>query len=152
MPEDKGPGEVDLRLFRIWLKASRSVFGRATKDIESRGIRTEHFMILELLYNTGPQPVQRISERLSIPSGSITYVVDKLEEKGLVCRQPSQTDRRGMTVLLSEAGEALFNAIFPQHASLISRLLSAATVEEKRVLAELLKKIGLSAESMEGKE
>ncbi|MDF2963860.1 MAG: transcriptional regulator, partial [Paenibacillus sp.] len=107
--------QLDLRLFRIWAKASGAVFGNVRKDIESHGIAPENFMILELLYSKGPHPIQKISEIFSIPSGSITYVVDKLEKKELVQRQPSPTDRRASNVVLTEKGEALFNEIFPKH-------------------------------------
>lgn len=74
--------QLDLRLFRIWMKASKVLTDSIRKDIERYDINPEHFMILELLYNQGPHPVQ-ISETFSIPSGSITYVVDKLEKKSL---------------------------------------------------------------------
>ena len=86
-------------------------------------------MILELLYSKGPHPIQRISEIFSIPSGSITYVVDKLEQKDYVRRQSSPTDRRTSNVALTEKGETLFNEIFPKHAAVISVefILSRAT-------------------------
>ena len=73
--------QIDLRLFRVWLKASKTIFDRVVKDIEKHGISPENFMILELLYNKGPHTIQKISEKLTIPSGSITYVVDKLEKR-----------------------------------------------------------------------
>jgi MarR family transcriptional regulator, 2-MHQ and catechol-resistance regulon repressor len=71
------------------MKASKAVVENIRTDIESHIISNENFIILELLYSKGPHPVQKISEILSIPSGSITYVVDKLEKKGLVERQPN---------------------------------------------------------------
>lgn len=73
--------QIDLRLFRVWVKASKTVFDDVVKDIERSGISNENFMVLELLYNKGPHTVQNISEKFSIPSGSITYVVDKLEKE-----------------------------------------------------------------------
>ncbi|CAI6085872.1 MarR family winged helix-turn-helix transcriptional regulator [Cohnella sp. JJ-181] len=138
----------DLRLFRIWSRASRALFGNIGRDIESHGLSPDNFMILELLYNKGPQPIQKISERLSIPSGSITYVIDKLEKKGYAERRQSQEDRRTSNVVLTEAGSALFDDIFPKHAAMISRNLSVATPEEKRALAELLKRIGMHAAAL----
>jgi MarR family 2-MHQ and catechol resistance regulon transcriptional repressor len=132
--------ELDLKLFRTWAKASKSVFKNIRKDIEGYNITPENFMILELLYSKGPHPVQKISDTLSIPSGSITYEVDKLEKKGLVERQASATDRRGSNVLLTEEGTTLFNDIFPRHLSTISQNLSFISDEEKELLTELLKK------------
>lgn len=138
--------ELDLRLFRVWAKASKAILDNVQRDIASHGISPDHFMILELLYNKGPHPIQRISEIFSIPSGSITYVVDKLEKNDFVKRQPSPTDRRTSNVTLMEKGEALFNEIFPKHVAIISKSLSAANNDEKLQLIQLLKKIGLGAQ------
>lgn len=141
--------QLDLRLFRIWMKASKALFDNVRKDIDRYEINPEHFMILELLYSKGPHPVQKISETLSIPSGSITYVVDKLEKKGFVERQSSPTDRRASHVVLTEKGNSLFDEIFPHHVETISKNLSFVSNEEKEQLIELLKKIGLGAKKIQ---
>lgn len=140
--------ELDLRLFRIWMKASKALFDNVRKDIDRYEINTEHFMILELLYSKGPHPVQRISEKLSIPSGSITYVVNKLEKKGLVERHPSPKDRRASHVVLTEKGTMLFDGIFPQHVAAISENFSSLSDEEKEQLILLLKKMGIGAQNL----
>ncbi|WP_139991710.1 MarR family winged helix-turn-helix transcriptional regulator [Paenibacillus paridis] len=141
-------GQLDLRLFRVWFKASQAVSNNVRKDMESHGIRQEHFMILELLYSKGPQPIQKISEKFDIPSGSITYVVDKLEKKGYVRREPSATDRRGSNVLLTETGQTLFDDIFPKHADVIAKNLAFISNEDKEQLIVWLKAIGLGAEAL----
>jgi len=137
--------QIDLRLFRVWLKASKTIFNHAVKDVEKHGISLENFMVLELLYNKGPHTVQKISEKLSIPSGSITYVVDKLEKKEFVKREPSPTDRRASNVVLTEKGQRLFKEIFPQHVEVISKNLSFLSNGEKIQLTDLLKRLGLGA-------
>lgn len=140
--------QIDLRLFRVWLKASRSIFDHVVKDIERHGISNENFMVLELLYNKGPHTVQNISEKFSIPSGSITYVVDKLEKKELVKREPSSTDRRSSNVVLTDKGQNLFKEIFPQHVEVISENLSFISNEEKIQLTDLLRRLGLGASNI----
>jgi MarR family transcriptional regulator, 2-MHQ and catechol-resistance regulon repressor len=143
------PSHLDLRLFRVWMKASKAVAENIRKDIQSHNINNENFMILELLYSKGPHPVQKISEMLSIPSGSITYVVDKLEKKGLVERQPNPNDRRASNVVLTEEGRALFDEIFPKHVATISQNLSFISNDEKEQLIDLLKRIGMGAQNLE---
>jgi MarR family 2-MHQ and catechol resistance regulon transcriptional repressor len=140
--------QIDLRLFRVWLKASKTIFDHVVKDVERYGISIENFMILELLYNKGPHTIQKISEKLSIPSGSITYVVDKLEKKEFVKREPSPTDRRASNVVITDKGHSLFKEIFPQHVQVISENLSYISNEEKIQLTDFLKRIGLGASQM----
>ncbi len=144
--------DLDLRLFRVWMKATKAVAENIRTDIECHQINQENFMILELLYSKGPHPVQKISETFSIPSGSITYVVDKLEKKGLVERQPNPSDRRAMNVVLTEEGKSLFDDIFPKHVATISKNLSFISEEEKGQLIDLLKKIGFGAEDLKNNQ
>ena len=46
------------------------------------GLNVTEFAVLELLYSKGPQPIQRIRDRVLIASSSISYVVSQLEDKG----------------------------------------------------------------------
>ncbi|WP_379970286.1 MarR family winged helix-turn-helix transcriptional regulator [Ectobacillus sp. sgz5001026] len=94
-------------------------------------------------------PVQKISDFLSIPSGSITYVVDKLEKSEFVSRQQVLEDRRISNVVLTEKGEELFDEIFPKYVETITKNLSFISKEEKEELIYLLKKVGLGARGLE---
>ncbi|RED58498.1 MarR family winged helix-turn-helix transcriptional regulator [Cohnella lupini] len=134
---------LDLRLIRVMKNMANAMFKSLERDIDSYGLSVETFQILELLYNKGPHPIQKISETFLIPSGSITYVVDKLEKKGFVERVPIPGDRRKANVTLTDEGRGYFDNIFPKHAGLISDNLSFVTDEEKHQLIVLLKKIGL---------
>ena len=140
--------EKELRLFRTRLKASKALYDNATKDITSHGLTIENFMVLELLYNKGPQYIQDISEKLMIPSGSITYVVNKLEKKELVKREISEENKRYCKVLLTKKGEDLFNEIFPKHVETIVQNLAVLDDSQKEQLTALLKTVGLAAEEL----
>src|SRR5699024_1713160 len=112
---------------------------------------SENFMVLELLYNKGPHYIQVISEKLKIPSGSITYVVNRLEEKELVKKIQDKNNKRYWKVVLTEKGEKLFNEIFPKHVQVIEKNFHPLSVEQKDELANLLKTVGLAAENLKQK-
>jgi MarR family 2-MHQ and catechol resistance regulon transcriptional repressor len=133
---------LDLRVTRVLKNMVNVLYGSLERDIDSYGLSRETFQILEFLYNKGPHPIQKISDTFSIPSGSITYVVDKLEKKSFVERLPIPGDRRKTNVVLTEDGRGYFDTIFPKHVQTISNNLSYVTDEEKLQLIELLKKIG----------
>lgn len=135
--------QIDLRLIRIWLKSSKSIYDLIVQDITRHGLSVENFMVLEFLYNKGPQTIQKISQQLSIPSGSITYVVNKLESKGYVKREQCSKDRRSCKVVLTQDGQDLFQKIFPKHVEFLADILSTLNNEEKVQLTELLKTLGL---------
>jgi MarR family 2-MHQ and catechol resistance regulon transcriptional repressor len=149
--DDEGQA-LDLRLIRVIRNMANALFKSLERDIDSYGLSTETFQILEFLYNRGPHPIQKISDTFSIPSGSITYVVDKLEKKGLVQRLPISGDRRKTNVALTVAGQRYFDDIFPKHAQTISDNLSFVTDEEKLELIALLKKIGFGIRDRQSNE
>lgn len=72
-----------LKLFIALSRVHRFVMDATNKSIQSNGLNPTEFAVLELIYHKGSQPLQQIGERILIASGSITYVVDKLEKRGL---------------------------------------------------------------------
>ena len=103
------------------------------------------FGILEVLYHKGPLLLGEVQKRILVSSGGVTYLVDRLEAKGLVERQACPNDRRARYAALTADGEALIARVFPQHADLIQELMGALSEEEQRQAVELLKQLGLAA-------
>lgn len=93
--------------------------------------------------------MQRIGEQTLLTSGSITYTIDKLGDKGSLKRVPCREDRRVTFSELTPAGKELFDRIFLEHAQAIARIMNGLTVEEQRTVAKLLKKVGRSVQVMQ---
>ncbi|PHK49648.1 MarR family winged helix-turn-helix transcriptional regulator [Staphylococcus edaphicus] len=117
------------------------------KDVQRYGLNVTEFAVMELLYNKGDQPIQRIGNRVLIASSSITYVVDKLEEKGCVTRKRDKQDKRVTNASLTEKGQAMMDEIFPDHAATLTSTFSVLTDDEITILQQALKK--LSAQPIE---
>lgn len=73
--------ELSLDLFIVLARAYNSVVAHSIRDIQSHGLNSTEFGVLDLLYHKGPQPLQKIGEKVLISSGNITYVADKLQKK-----------------------------------------------------------------------
>ncbi|AET60255.1 MarR family winged helix-turn-helix transcriptional regulator [Paenibacillus terrae] len=142
-PDDQ---DLALNLFVVLARAYNSVTSRTNRDIHSHGLNTTEFGVLDLLYYRGPQPLQKIGEKVLISSGNITYVVDKLQKKKLLTRRASQDDRRVIYAELTDEGRHFFEQIFPQHHRVIMETVDGLSVEEKEQAIHLLKKLGLTAE------
>ena len=104
--------------------------------------------MLELLYHKGRQPLQKIGSKILLASGSITYVVDKLEKRGLIKRVSCHSDRRVTYAEISEEGAAFMDKIFPEHEQNLHELMDVLTPEEKDTAIELIKKLGLSIKDL----
>jgi len=140
---------LSLKAFVVLLKANKTLEEVIINDIRGYGMRTSDFTILEALYHKGKQTIRQISEAVLIKTGSITYVIDKLENKGFIERIPCKDDRRVVYIQLTAKGKEVMDEIFPQHQKLIEELFEDVTDEEKSVLIGILKRVGKKGESLQ---
>ncbi|MGD9040961.1 MAG: MarR family transcriptional regulator [Desulfobacteraceae bacterium] len=59
------------------------------------------------LYENGPLPPSQIAKYIMVNSSTVTGIIDRLEQKGLVARSRISTDRRVITVTLTDKGKDL---------------------------------------------
>lgn len=142
----------NLRALTILLRAAKSVEKVLKEDIARYSLNPAEFGVLEYLYHKGSQPMANLSKKLLMANSSMTYVVDKLVSVGLVERIENQEDKRSHYVKLTKTGEEYIKNIFPSHEEKIDAIFSSLTMEEVKVLADLLKKIGLHAEELVKKD
>ena len=117
--------QLSLKLFIVLSRALESVKKQVVKDIKRYDLNLTEFAVLELLYHKGEQPIQIIGKKVLLASSSITYVVDKLEEKGLLERIACPNDRRVIFGRLTEKGQELMKEIFPQHEKAMAQIFSS---------------------------
>ena len=111
------------------------------RQVEAHGLTLTEFGVLEALLHKGPLTHGKIAERVLLASSSITYVVDKLEERGLLRRRRSEEDRRVKLAELTPEGRATIEAAFPEHAALIDALMGDLSPEKKRTAASVLRRV-----------
>lgn len=145
---DSQDSDLALKLFVVLSRAARAVSDRVQEDIKSHGLNPTEFAVLELLYHKGAQPIQQIGKKVLLASGSITYVVDKLEQKKLLERQACPNDRRVIYAVITEEGRKWMDRVFPQHRKQIKKIFSILNPEEKEQLITQLKKLGLYAQDL----
>lgn len=138
-----------LKLWVVMNRAVRSVGDRLRQQVEQHGLSMTEFAVLEVLKTKGALPIGEIGDRILLTSGSMTYVLDKLQKRGLIERRPSEEDRRVLYADLTPEGRRKIEIVFPEHADLIREMASVLTLEEQRSAAELLKRLGLHAQQFE---
>jgi MarR family 2-MHQ and catechol resistance regulon transcriptional repressor len=138
--------DTALKLFVVLSRAHRAISEHTRRDQERHGLGATEFAVLEALYHKGPLLVGEVGARILLTSGSTTYVVDKLEQRGLVSRRPCDTDRRALYVDLTREGKALIRRIFPDHAKAVEAAMAGLNLEEQEQAIGLLKRLGLAAQ------
>jgi MarR family 2-MHQ and catechol resistance regulon transcriptional repressor len=140
--------ETALKLFIVMSRSLNAVTAHVNADdMERHGITPTEFAILEALYHKGPLLLGEVQRKILVTSGGITYLVDRLVEKGLVKREQCPEDRRARYAVLTPAGQALIKKIFPAHAARIEQAMSGLTQAEQREATTLLRKLGLAIAS-----
>lgn len=144
---EEGAGGA-LKLWVVLSRAMGALQRHAEADVARHGIGMTEFAILEALLHKGPLLLGEVREKILISGGGVTYVVNRLVEKGLVERQACPGDRRAAYAALTPEGRALIERIFPQHAACLRHALSGLSPEEQEQATALIKKLGTAAESL----
>ena len=138
--------ETALKLWVVLNRASRAIGDRVRASVEQHDLSMSEFGVLEVLYSKGRLLVGEVGSRVLLTSGSMTYVIDKLEERGLVVRRACPEDRRALHLELTDKGRKLIARIFPGHAEQLRRAMAGLNAGEKRGVTELLKRLGRHAQ------
>ena len=124
------------------LRAESSVRRRLSADLERAGLSASGFSVLVVLTTAGGElPLRTLRHRLRTSKANATEVVTTLEQRGLVLRRRLPEDRRAATVALTAAGQALVDRLFPEHTQRVQRAFAVLDDEEKRLLAEVCRKL-----------
>lgn len=65
------------------------------------------YITMMVMWESKKINVKELGERLYLDSGTLTQLLKRLEQKGLVKRERDSTDERVLIVSITEAGEAL---------------------------------------------
>ena len=136
---------LSLKLMTVLARAFSAVEVHTHADIARHGLTISEFGVLEALHHKGPMLLGELQRKTLVSSGGMTYVVDRLEEKGWVERRPCATDRRASYAALTREGEALIRRIFPEHVRCLEHAFGGLNRAEKREVIELLRKLGTAA-------
>ncbi len=108
-----GWGEPDaMACFMSINRAQKQLIDRVHAALRPHGVTIiENSCLINLaMSDDHRQPLSRIAERLLIGAGRCNYVINSLEERGLVRREPHPSDRRITLAVATEAGLRLVEA------------------------------------------
>ena len=137
--------QIALKLWVVLSRAHASISAHAVAHAADHGLSLTEFAILEALYHRGRMVLGEIQRRILVSSGGITFLVDRLAEKGLVVRQECPEDRRAKYVSLTREGTRLIRELFPSHARTLANAMQSLTSDEQVEATRLLKSLGLAA-------
>ncbi len=102
------------------------------------GLNIKQYGLLVLLQAEGPQAQITLSQKVGLDRTSVMNTIDRLEERGLVERQPNPTDRRKHSVMLTSGGLELLNQTRGELKQAVNTFLNPLSGDEQALLRTLL--------------
>lgn len=75
--------------------------------LKAPGLTYPQYLVMLVLWQHGEQTVNAIGSRLYLESNTLTPLLKRLEQKGLISRRRSSKDERSVLVQLTETGAQL---------------------------------------------
>ncbi|MDN3518250.1 MarR family transcriptional regulator [Aquisalimonas lutea] len=131
MAQETGRGKPRyMQLLRELVEAYQAFEAYSAPHIKSWGLTPAQFDVLATLGNTEGMTFRELGHRTLIYKTTLTSIVDRLQEHGLVERHPSPRDRRSTIAALTDKGDALFQEVFPEHTEHLRKRLEQLPPDE----------------------
>jgi MarR family 2-MHQ and catechol resistance regulon transcriptional repressor len=131
----------------LWLalgEAHAELSSHAQAHAARHGLSLAELAVLGALDRHGPLLLGELQRHTSVSSGGATFLVDRLEAKGLVRRKSCPDDRRATYAVLTAKGGRRIGRILREHTVVIRRACSALTATRQRSATALLRALANS--------
>ncbi|HET7922035.1 MAG TPA: MarR family transcriptional regulator [Gammaproteobacteria bacterium] len=119
-------------------------------DLYSRQLASRHrltgpqLVCLRLLHRNGMMTSGHLAREATLSAGTVTGILDRLEQRGYVRRERATADKRQVTVALTEPGrEAVAQAPLPLQERFQQRLAALPATHQQEILHVLDKIVSM---------
>jgi DNA-binding MarR family transcriptional regulator len=129
------------------MSLSRAFLRQATEALVPLELELFEYDVLSALRRQGHPfglPATGLAKETGLSSGAMTNRIDKLEERGLVSRNPDASDRRAVIVALTPDGKRAIDEAIQLRLDAADESLQGLSSKEIGNLASLLRKIRLT--------
>jgi DNA-binding MarR family transcriptional regulator len=107
--------------------------------VKSVGLTMTQFDVIATLGNQPPMSCKDLGNKTLVSKGTLTGVLERLEEKGFITRESNLEDARSQLISLTKAGQKLFEKVFPAHMEFLGEAFGKLSSTE---LAQLRTSLG----------
>jgi DNA-binding MarR family transcriptional regulator len=147
--------ETHLAAWRAVLNAHTSVVARAEAALAAAELPPLAWYDVLWVIRRAPARRIRMAElaaSLTISRGGLTKLADRLENAGLIRREPADNDGRGLYAVLTADGNTLLRRMWPVYSRVLREtFVSAINAEEAAVIAAALARVTDPANNQEPK-
>ena len=136
--------EPQLAAWRALLEAQAAVVAAVEQALAAADLPPLSWYDVLWAVRESPQRRVRLSElaaRLTISRGGMTKLVDRLEQAGLLRREPSPDDRRGSYAVLTRTGAAMLKRMWPAYSAVLAETIGPLRETEAATVQRVLRAI-----------
>lgn len=120
----KRPSDAAVEAWVRLVRTEQALLQKVERDLEAAGLPPLEWydVLLELERAEGGRLRHReLHPRLLVAKYNLSRLIDRLEDKGLVRREPVEGDARGAYIAITDEGRALRGRMWPAYAAAIDR-------------------------------
>jgi MarR family transcriptional regulator, 2-MHQ and catechol-resistance regulon repressor len=140
-PTQVAAKEPFLPVIRELARAYQAFSLYSDRHIRQMDLTPAQFDVIATLGNTEGLCMSELADKTLITKGTITGVIDRLEQKELVRREVPPKNRRSFTIVLTPKGKKLFETIFPSHIAYLKDCLKELSQPELDAAISILGKL-----------
>jgi len=131
--------DLEERFIGALHNASRAWRQALDRRLKYLGVSQASWMTIAVAAKArAPLSQSELADRLGVEGATMVAMVDRLVKAGLVVREPSTTDRRVKRVVLTPAGNLLFDKVRAEAAAFCKEVLANMDPKALLIAAELL--------------
>ena len=133
--------EAFVPTMRELVRAYQAFNSYSDSHVRQLGLTPSQFDVIATLGGTNGMSMGEVAETTLVTKGTLTGIIDRLEQKKLVRREIPEGNRRSFTVLLTPTGEAVYREVFPAHIAYLKQRFERLEPSELELLRALLNKL-----------
>ncbi|MGB6295410.1 MAG: MarR family transcriptional regulator [Rivularia sp. (in: cyanobacteria)] len=134
--QQRAPYSIDYKIKLLSQLLSR----RFSEHLEHLKLTPFHWVVLCCLWEEDGLPTSSIGEKLKQVGGTLTGVIDRMEERGLVRRERNMQDRRVWRIWLTDEGRELETVLPPIVEEIRQQAMHGFSDGDRQLFSQLLNK------------
>ena len=120
-------------------RAYQEFEGYSSTHIRGLGLLPVQIDVSATRANQPPMSFKQLGEKTLISKSSLTGVVERMVQKGLITTQDNPDDARSHMLKLTTKGQKIFDKAFPEHLKHLEKVFQKLSKKQMKEIEESLK-------------
>ena len=109
--------------------------------VKESGLTPAQMHAIEIMGHHENLRMKELAQKLGVTTGTLTVMIDRLEQNDLILRKPNENDRRSIVLILTKKGQRYFKEHHKLHLELTREITSSLTEDEAGQLYAFMEKL-----------